>query len=149
MDHTPLSDRKHGGDLFYLPQEIRDMIYRYLVKGRYLDSKPSKENERSRGAPGTAEDAGADLSILRVSKIVGYEASEILYSEGVFRFIIDFKCRDDEMVKDKTHRLNRLAPMMNNVVLDCHSYNVSAPNLGLGRKYAIIQHALGGIWPCW
>lgn len=123
---SPQGDPKHGGALFRLPREIRDVIYRRLVKGRYLTDKRSAHSEGSDKEGSDSEsdvdqNAGPNLSILRVSKAVGHEAVEILYSDSVFRFPIDFKSPRDDDEDGKLFHLNHLkkvAPMMKNVYLD-------------------------------
>lgn len=76
------------GTLNKLPREIRDEIYRYLVKGRCFlyqpyckaitaqrKRKPSIKNFR--------------FPILQVSKAIHDEATSIFYSESVFRDYVD------------------------------------------------------------
>ncbi|CAF9933559.1 hypothetical protein IMSHALPRED_009392 [Imshaugia aleurites] len=97
--HTPLGDPKHDQALFRFPREIRDEIYRLLVKGCYLACEEKNVDQ-------------AGLSVLRVSKSIGAEAMEILYSESVFRFFIDHDHKD----MDREH-LQRVVPRMRYVHL--------------------------------
>ena len=135
-----LGDPSHGGALFLLPREIRDEIYRLLVKGRYLADKPlnysngggttnygksngEKINDENKdnidGEEILSEDEGPDFSIFRVSKFLSDEAREILYSDSVFRFIIDWSFPiGNEIAHGKLHRLKKVASLMMNVVLD-------------------------------
>ena len=70
-----------GGALFQLPRKIRDMIYRLLVKRRYLvlHSKVPLVT--------------AHLAILRVSKVISREALGIMYSESRFCCGLEFDDR--------------------------------------------------------
>lgn len=76
-----------GGIFFSLPQEIRDEIYRYLVKGHYLfcqsrvdwsSTFPKAVLRTSFGRP--------NLAIFQVSKATYNEATSIFYSESIFRY---------------------------------------------------------------
>lgn len=81
------------GILAKLSREIRDEIYRYLVKGRYVFAVPpcSTFVARFDATCDTGFDVGAaDLSILRVSKSVGGEALALLYAESIFELCLDF-----------------------------------------------------------
>ena len=99
---------KQGSMLLNLPPEIRDMIYRYLVKGTYLlDVYPDSTFSRFQDIAVNAELTGpfvkrkiiySDLNILRVSKTISDEAMAILYSESTFRIYVQFN-------KDQTLRL--------------------------------------------
>ena len=174
-----LGDPSHGGALFLLPREVRDEIYRLLVKGRYLAEKPLNEydnsnskdtdgrdinnenignedvdnehidsetignensgNEDADGQPTNdknindedtneeetdgeeefSKNDGPEFSILRVSKVLSHEAKKVLYSDSVFRFVIDFPHpTDDEKVRAKIYGLKEVAPMMKNFDLD-------------------------------
>ena len=135
-----LGDPSHGGALFLLPREIRDEIYRLLVKGRYLADKPlnysygggttnygksngEKINDENKdnidGEEILSENEGPDFSIFRVSKFLSDEAREILYSDSVFRFTIDWNFPiGNEKAHGKLHRLKKVASLMMNVVLD-------------------------------
>ena len=76
---NPLGDPENGGALFTLPRELRDEIYRFVVKGYYivfdLYGQYYCDNPR--------------LTIFRVSQAISSEALEIFYSESVFSHIID------------------------------------------------------------
>ena len=80
-----------GGPLYSLPREIRDEIYRYLVKGRYLSFHSWMDYTRrlSFEKIDLAMFQKADLAIFRVSKATFDEATSIFYSESVFRYHID------------------------------------------------------------
>ena len=82
---TPLGNSQCGGSLFTFPRELRDKIYRLLVKKHYIIYITQSKN--SIVTPTKDEH---DFAILQVSKAVSHEASDTLYSEGVFRFSIDF-----------------------------------------------------------
>lgn len=144
--YIPKGDPNHGCPLFRLPREIRDEIYRLLVKGRYLAHKPitqhdhsrhkcpnikSSDSESSNSEPSVCDFSnresdvdtkdGLYLSVLRVSKDISREAQEILYSESRFRFFINihyvFARKDDDVI-GRFHRLKRVASVMKNVDLD-------------------------------
>ena len=116
--HARSGDPKHGSALFRLPREIRDSIYRLLVKGRYLAVKPSLNSE---GRLDIDNNTGLDFSILRVSKVVSCEAAEILYSESVFRFIL---CYQKPFLNFIDFR--KVAPKMMNIILDVDEWTAEA-----------------------
>ena len=74
------------GTLFKIPRQVRDEIYRLLVKGRYLvlsESPPS-------GTESTEPSATAHLAILRASKVISHEALRVMYSESRFCCGLEF-----------------------------------------------------------
>ncbi|KAL9100981.1 MAG: hypothetical protein Q9163_003703 [Psora crenata] len=74
------------GDLANLPRELRDEIYVYLVVRRYAVAWPKVWS--SRGIKAFVE--AKDLSILRVSHGVSYEAQEVMYAKGQFVFYLEY-----------------------------------------------------------
>lgn len=98
---TGLGNSSYGGALFILPREIRDDIYRLVVKNHYIIYVTQGENDAT--LPAKQEH---DFAILEVSKVVNLEASEILYSESVFRFAVD--CRAHGIVWVPTHLTDRM-----------------------------------------
>lgn len=110
--HVPLGDSKHGGALFLLPREIRDEIYRLLVKGSYIDTGCFYRYVYAH------TEAPLDFAVLQLSKSVGREATEILYSESVFRFVISEMSFGEHILPADLDRMKRLAPMIQNVILD-------------------------------
>ena len=110
--HVPLGDSKHGGALFLLPREIRDEIYRLLVKGSYLDTGCFYRYVYAH------TEAPLDFAVLQLSKSIGREATEILYSESVFRFVISEMSFGEHILPADLDRMERLAPMIQNVILD-------------------------------
>ena len=72
---------KQGGTLLNLPRELRDMIYRHVLKRTYLVGAQLPPLCR-----GTRHlNISSNLSILRVSKIISDEAMAVLYAESTFR----------------------------------------------------------------
>ena len=122
--HSQQGDSKQGGALFLLPSEIRILIYRFVVKGRYLVDKPTRECEYSDSEPDLDRSAAPYLSILHVSKSVSNEATAILYSDSVFRFVIRLINNFDEEI----WRLKKVASMMQNVILDVDTMSVEIAN---------------------
>ena len=80
-----LGDPKHGGALFKLPREVRDKIYRLVVRRRYIFYITRPRTGDPYPSRGTHE-----LAVLQVSKAINYEVSDILYAESVFRFSMFF-----------------------------------------------------------
>ncbi len=115
--HARSGDPKHGGALFQLPREVRDSIYRLLVKGRYLAAWPALNSE---GRPYIDNNTRLDPSVLRVSKVVSCEAADILYSESVFRFIL---CNRTFLFK--LDHLRKVAPKMMNISLDVDEWTAA------------------------
>ena len=119
--HGLLGDPKHGGALFLLPREIRDNIYRLLVKGNYLDTgcfcHHSNEDLYAR------TDVRPDFAILQLSKSIGREATDILYSESVFRLVITTWSLGKHIFSPDLDRMKRLAPIIQNVILDLRTYS--------------------------
>ncbi|KAF6223232.1 hypothetical protein HO133_000074 [Letharia lupina] len=79
--------------LYKFSREVRDEVYRYLVKGTYIIAVPPSLTSAARftatGGVGYDPD-GADFSILRVSKTLGQEAIGVLYAESIFEFYLNF-----------------------------------------------------------
>ena len=131
--YVSLGDPKHGGALFLLPREIRDEIYRLLVKGHYLDTGcfyqySGKEID-------ARSDFRPDFAILQLSKSIGREATEILYLESVFRFVITTRLCEEHILIPDLDRMKRLAPMIQNVILDVRKFDMPDPfyekNMGI------------------
>lgn len=70
-----------AGGFFSLPREIRDEIYRYLVKGFPFFDENTYEGYYITHDTGVRESA-----IFRVSKAVCSEATSVFYSESTFRY---------------------------------------------------------------
>ena len=139
--HVKLGDSKHGGALFLLPREIRDEIYRLLVKGSYLDTGCFYRCSRKDRYPPT--DIRPDFAILRVSKSIGREATEILYSESVFRFIITTGFYGEHILSPDLDRMKRLAPTIQNVILDVGSFN--EPDVFYEINMPVAVQSFGGL----
>ena len=131
--HVPLGDPKHGGALFLLPREIRDEIYRLLVKGSYRDTECFYRYS-GKGGWGLKV-VRPDFAVLQVSKSVGREATEILYSESVFRFVVTTWFYPGKLLSPDPNRMKRLAPMIQNVILDVRHFDppdtFSETNMGM------------------
>ena len=110
------------GTLFRLPRELRDKIYRYVVKGRYVICRNkwgiSDLEYLSQGAEGLSEydprregfnpgvvlsysglpHFNSDLRVLCVSTTISDEAMAMLYSESTFRIDrIDISFSEDDV----------------------------------------------------
>ena len=86
----PLGDSKNGGALFILPREIRDEVYRFLIKRHYtVIYAPKSASGTTYVAKITAADI-FDLAIFQISHAISHEVQAVLYSESTFRYIIDF-----------------------------------------------------------
>ena len=139
--HVPLGDSQRGGALFLLPREIRDEIYRLLVKGSYLDTKcfyrwsGKDSRRRTRVRP--------KFAILQLSKSIGREATEILYSESIFRFVITTDFGVGKLLSPDFDRMKRLAPMIQNVVLDVRQYDV--PDTWYETNMGMVVQSFGGL----
>ena len=107
---TRLGDPKHGGALFTLSLEIRDEIYRLLVKRYYLIYGPlellDKGNNRSSFRDRELGIDKPDLTILRISQAISHEAQEVHYSESIFRY--DYHFAVAEALKPPTQGVNRM-----------------------------------------
>ena len=100
---------RQGGMLLSLPRELRDMIYRHVVKRTYvLYSQPRLiwiGNRQSYLSP--------NLGILRVSKTISGEAIAVLYAESTFRIYLHFE-------QDQARQLSSIPALerMMNIELD-------------------------------
>ena len=116
---------KQGGLLFNLPRELRDEIYRYLVKGNYVLNEPPKllfeVAPVSRVRP--------HLNVLLVSKPIRNEAMAVLYSESRFRIYINF-------VPDEISRLSSLEPFKHLMKIELQ---LTVPKVNLTRKHIVQQ----------
>lgn len=92
---TLLGDPKHGGALFTLPREVRDDIYRLLVKGRHTVYLPleGEEGQIYGLKAGSVAFDKPDVVILQISRAISREAQEILCSESVFLYPMHFCAR--------------------------------------------------------
>ena len=128
--------------LFSLPGELRNEIYRWVLRGTHIISAvPTSRHHRSilsddkwgiKDCPGVLIPY-SDLSILSVSKAVRDEALPILYSENIFRIYVPFDW-------EKAVRLSSLEAVerMMNIELDVvvdwaifHAAEVFRPGLNL------------------
>ena len=106
----------YAGALFTLPREVRDEIYRLVIRKRYIIyiTRPgSGDAFPSRGKH--------EFAILQVSKAINHEVSEILYAESVFRLSMDFCSFKHSFVP--AHLYNR----MTNAELDFHGLSYGPP----------------------
>lgn len=79
------SNIQSGTTFYSLPLEIRNEIYRHLVKRRYSFKYNKKvRNELGAGKP--------DFAIFSVSKAAYDEATSVFYSESVFNFYVVLTC---------------------------------------------------------
>lgn len=122
MGHASLGDPQYGGALFLLPREIRDEIYGFLFKGRYRAAWILHLPHTKLRIPNYDQ---SDFSILRLSKAIGSEATEILYSENVFRFIMSER-PGYFVIKPDLDCLKGVVPLIKNVILDVDTYKLSA-----------------------
>ena len=127
--HALLGDPKNGGALFLLPPEIRETIYRFLVKDRYAVIHSRLHWQLAiRGDPSMVVRPKV-LSILRFSKAVCGEATKILYSETVFRFAIanlGLGVRVNAFLDDDNiDRVKKFAPMMKYIILDVNAMSTA------------------------
>lgn len=105
---TPLGDSKHGGALFTLPREIRDVIYRFLVKGRYLVFRHLESEHRVSFIEGESID-NPDLIIFRISKAISHEAQQIHYSESIFQYEVPFYTKTKlQSTKEAVSRMQKI-----------------------------------------
>ena len=112
-----MGNTKADGTLFLLPREIRDEIYRYLVKGHY--SVWQFVSTDCRTAVLRATNRTSHLAIFQVSKAIHDEATLIFYSESVFRYHIDMIL--NSTIFPPTPSLYR---MMNiEFIFDCHHWS--------------------------
>ena len=120
--HASLGDPKYGGALFVLPREIRDKIYGLLFKGRYRAAWIAQPLHTELRIPNYDQ---SDFSILRLSKTIGSEATETLYSENVFRFIMSER-PEHYVIKPDFDCLKGVVPLIKNVILDVDTYTLNA-----------------------
>ena len=82
-------DNPGFGTLIKLPREIRDEIYRYLVKGRFLPQGNLDPAYNNMNARAVSRSRHSCLAIFQVSKATYEEATSIYYSESGFRYDLD------------------------------------------------------------
>lgn len=83
------------GTLVKLPREIRDEIYRYLVKGIYHINDPSVWIPKNmpiniRTLLKESEKSDLDPNTLRLSRAINHEAAAVHYSESTFLCYLDY-----------------------------------------------------------
>ena len=142
-NRAPLGNPKYGGALFLLPREIRDYVYRDLVKGHYLG--PTRlPRYNSNGIDLVLNFVKPDFSILRVSKIIGSEAKETMYSESVFRLIISSDTFQDWVPRPDHDCMRNVVPLMKNVVLDVETWSLDMVDRMGQLEYDILIPILRG-----
>lgn len=105
-DPPPLGHPKYGGVLFTIPREIRDAIYRLLVKRHYI-AFPAMSPMNCKCTICATNTEKPDLVILRVSRAISDEAQEMLYSESLFEYLnLDF--RIDVILKPPAQVVKRM-----------------------------------------
>lgn len=91
-DHTQRGDPRNGGALFTIPREIRDEIYRLLVKRHYIAFPADVRFIDCKCTVCATNTKKPNLAILRVSRDISDEAQGILYSESLFEYVnLDFE----------------------------------------------------------
>ena len=123
---------ERGGLLFHLPRELRDEIYRYLLKGIYFLGEPRELTMH--GMPHgisypTASPVKPCFNILHVSKPIRDEAMAVLYSESRFRINYDLR-------QDEASRLSSLEALKHAMNVEL---NVPVPDLSLEFDYIMEQ----------
>ena len=115
-----IGDPYRGGVLFTLPREVRDEIYRHVFDGVFMWSDPPSRIVIRKREKRTAAKEKVRLSILRVSKAINFEASEIWLSESVFQFvphffsdpIIDLPAKLIDRMKNVKFNLHRITTLI-------------------------------------
>lgn len=79
-----VATRHHPLRNFPLPRELRDQIYRYLLKSSDLPDVTRRERKNSNCRLYNARSYKYWAGILRVNKTIGHEAREILYGDNTF-----------------------------------------------------------------
>ena len=99
---------RQGGKLFDLPLELRHEIYRYIVKGTYVDPRwqPSDSTK-------IIGHESANFGILFVSKAISDEALAVLYTESTFRMQVKFTKKEARWCSSR-----RVTQRMMNIELD-------------------------------
>ena len=125
--YSTLGDPSYGGALFTLPREVRDEIYRLVVRKRYIIyiTRPGSDDP----LPSTGKH---EFAILQVSKAINHEASDILYAESVFRF-------STNLLFTASSAPAHLANRMTNVEFDFKGYSYYWE-----QAYAMIDAATAG-----
>ena len=78
----------HGGNIFKLPREIRDQIYRNLFRQTFLVyGKQFWDSDR---IGNTLPEGKLDIAILLCCKVISEEATPVFYDNAIFRFALSF-----------------------------------------------------------
>ena len=138
---------RQGGMLLNLPRELRDMIYRHVVKRTYLVCAEPRPIYN-----GTSHlNLSPNLSILRVSKTISGEAIAVFYAESTFRICLHFE-------EDQTLRLSSIPTVkrMMNIELDVqvdptvqcfdHSRPMWIATLGCISRTSNLRNSLNVRW---
>lgn len=102
---TIATDNPGLGSLGFLPREIRDEIYRYLVKGIYYLWNPRKPNIRSWRPLIKSDPEALDPTILQVSKAINKEALVVQCSEGTLHCLSDIYVKDVDIPQVSIDRM--------------------------------------------
>lgn len=115
---TGLGNSRHGGAIFNLPREVRDEVYRLVVKGFYPIYVPHGKTWTA--AIRTKE---SDFAILKVSKAISQEVLEVYLPESVFRFIIQLSQPATICLPSKlTNRMKNVEIVLNDTSLSHLNY---------------------------
>lgn len=112
-----MSDTQSDRSVLPSPGELRDKIYRNLVRKTYLALGPTPEYPFSYNPPKPLAPS-AGLVILRVSQATSSEALKILYEESVVLFKLDHTTRfsyDGPPHNARAQRPKRAVGLMKNV----------------------------------
>ncbi len=114
-----ISDPKNGGDLFKVPREVRDEIYRYLVKGKYI-IEPTEVWSKDR-------DFYPHTAILASSRAISHEAAVVMFEESKFEIHLNFgeapvSSGVKRPLRPYTSRVTEVCNRLMN--LKCHIYHL-------------------------
>ena len=141
---TSLGNPKHGGALFTLPRELRDEIYRLLVKGRHTVYIPLEMESGGKFIlkPGSVAHEKPDLVILQTSRAISREAQEVLYSESVFRYCMNFQAdKALEPSAQLVSRMKKVKMIVSSLASESDHYMYRSTHPSYQRRMAAICQA--------
>lgn len=123
---------------FSLPREIRDEVYRLLVRGDYIAAGQPPSGQSKSNASCTAATTSLKLAVLRVSKSINEEATDIFYSESTFQFNIykgSMKGRDTTTLFVSREAVYQMMNIDINIVMD--DLELYLDSIGLDSLFAL------------
>ena len=134
-----------------LPREIRDEVYRLVVRGDYIAAgqlplrraKPKFKSKSRSNDYRTTATTSLKLAVLRLSRSINEEATDIFYSESTFHFNMyhgSTEGRDTTALFASSEAIHQMMNIDINIEMD--DLEVYVKGTGLGTLFALHEERL-------